>query len=166
MRARAQVGQLGLWGLLGLGAGCADGGRTEEPGGDAVRYARAVEKGADGLADCLALGDSELRGDCVSYVARLESARGPEGFEAAHAACLQLPVGDHWRDECVFQSVDGAGQVGRRAAEACAEAGRYKVKCADHATTRTVDKVLGEVPLGEEAALEAAAEAAAAELVG
>lgn len=143
--------------LLLLAVACA----AEGPG-DPEAYAEALASGDP--AACAAVADPALAADCRAWLARERAVAGD--VEGAAALCRALPEASAMRGECFFLVADGVSASGEQARSLCAQAAPYDQRCLEHAVRREVAAAVGTLERGEEAAVEARAEAVAAAWVG
>ena len=119
---------------------------------DAQRLVDALRLPSDQMpAACVEIGDADTRAECLAQAA---AALAPGDLPAAVEACRAAPEG-MWRDECWFLLSDKASLMGEPARTWCAEAGRYKERCRQHAMLREMHSVERPTAVGEEATLRA-----------
>lgn len=124
---------------------------AEEPGDHELYREALVQHGGEALLTCDRIADERLRGECRAGAA---SRMARKDLVASREACGAItdPV---WRDECFFLAADEAELIGRPALETCAEAGRFRDRCTQHAAHRDLAGRGLDLSLGRELTLRA-----------
>ena len=96
---------------------------------DRELYSQALLGGRTNAEACMQIVAEDLRGDCMTVMAR-SMITGPPGLSAAKDVCEQIshPM---WQEECWFELSDKLR--GREALDLCARTGRFEGRCVTHA---------------------------------